>query len=402
MSRELDDWLTSYLQYTENSEPPKSYHTWCGLSVIAGALQRKVRLEWGFERLYANLYVILIGASGRTRKGVALGIAKEILSSVGGIAIAPESSSGRESTVLAMKRAFSNFEDPYDGKIKVHCSLTAFSEELSVFLGQGDVKYLANLTDWYDSKDSWTYETIGRGTDSLQGLCFNLAGGTAPDWIQSMLPAEAIGGGWTARVIFIVEEAKGKTVPKHDLTEEEQQLREKLVRDLERISYLKGRYFFTPTGEQAYVSWYTSEDAKLAKGEQAVEDSRFAAYCERRPTHLRKLMMLYSASRGDSLELDLCDFENAERTLKLAERKMHKTFGGLGAAKYSDATEKIKDYVQMMGTTTRKVLMAKFYRDVDGPTLRTIEETLDQMKLIKISLLPKDGDKLYTWIGGQD
>jgi hypothetical protein len=301
-----------------------------------------------------------------------------------------------------MKRAMANYEDPYDGKIKIHCSLTAFSEELSVFLGQGDTKYLANLTDWYDSKDSWTYETIGRGTDSLQGLCFNLAGGTAPDWIQSMLPPEAIGGGWTARVIFVVEETKGKTVPKHDITEEEEELRGKLIRDLERISYLKGRFFFTPAGEQAYTDWYSSEDAKLASGKPAVEDSRFASYCERRPTHLRKLMMLYSASRGDSLELDLEDFKKAEYTLSQVERKMHKTFGGLGQARYSDATEKVKEYIQLMGSTTRKVLLAKFYRDVDGPTLRTIEETLDQMKLIKIKLLPQDGDKLYTWIGGKD
>lgn len=398
MSRELDDWITGYLQYTEGSEPPRSYHVWCGLSVIAGALQRKVRLEWGFERIYPNLYVILIGASGRTRKGVALGIAKDLLTSISGIAIAPESSSGRESTVLAMKRAMANYEDPYDGKIKVHCSLTAFSEELSVFLGQGDTKYLANLTDWYDSKDSWTYETIGRGTDSLQGLCFNLAGGTAPDWIQSMLPPEAIGGGWTARVIFVVEERKGKTVPKHELTEVEQELRDKLVRDLERISYIKGRAFFTKGGEEAYTSWYTAEDAKLAAGKPAVEDSRFASYCERRPTHLRKLMMIYSASRGDDLQLTEEDFARAKQTLELAERKMHKTFGGLGQARYSDATEKIKEYIQLMGTTTRKVLLAKFYRDVDGSTLHTIEETLTQMGCIKVQLLPKDGDKVYYWV----
>src|SRR5258706_1089841 len=188
MSRELSDWLNSYLEYSEETEPPKSYHIFCGLSVIAGALQRKVYLPMGFETIYPNLYIILVGPSGKTRKGVALGIAKEILSQVPGVNIAPESSSGRESTVLAMKRSLSNFEDPSDGKIKLHCSLTAFSEELSVFLGQGDIKYLANLTDWYDSKDMWTYETIGRGIDSLQGLCFNLAGGTAPDWIQSMLP----------------------------------------------------------------------------------------------------------------------------------------------------------------------------------------------------------------------
>ncbi|MFI5422740.1 MAG: hypothetical protein ACHQWH_02215, partial [Nitrososphaerales archaeon] len=64
------------------------------MSVIAGALQRRVYLKWGLGQIiYPNLYVVLIGPSGRTRKGVALGIAKDILRQISGISIAPESSS---------------------------------------------------------------------------------------------------------------------------------------------------------------------------------------------------------------------------------------------------------------------------------------------------------------------
>jgi len=110
------------------------------------------------------------------------------------------------------------------------------------------------------------------------------------------------------------------------------------------------------------------------------------------------MMMITSASRGDSLQISVEDFTRAEDILRQAERKMHRTFGGLGQAKYSDATEHILDYIKAMGTTTRKVLLARFYRDVDGPTLHTIEETLVQMGAIKVALLPKDGDKVYTWI----
>jgi len=212
MSREISDWLSGYLTYTENSEPPLSYHQWCGLSMIAGALQRKVSLKWGFEKIHPNLFVVLVGPSGKARKGVAIGIAKSMLVQVPGIAVSPEATT-REAVISAMKRAITNYQDPEDNAIKFHCSLTAFSEELSVFLGQNDIKFLANLTDWYDSKDSWSYETVGRGRDSLQGLCFNLLGATAPDWLQSMLPQEAVGGGFTSRIIFVVEDKKEKLSP---------------------------------------------------------------------------------------------------------------------------------------------------------------------------------------------
>lgn len=401
MSRELSNWIDGYLEFTQNSEPPTSYHNWLGASVVAGALQRKVRLKWGFETIYPNLFLILVGHSGRTRKGVALGIAKDILMRVPEVAVSPESAT-RESLILAMKRAARNFSPPDSNEIVMHCSLTAFSEELAVLLGQSDIKLLANLTDWYDSKDSWAYETVGRGRDELLGLCFNMAGATAPDWLQSMLPQEAVGGGFTARVIFVVEEKKRATVAKHTLTEAETQLRDKLVRDLERINQLKGEITFAPDGEATYIEWYTAQDKLLSNGKPPIEDTRFAAYCERRATHLRKLMIIMSASRGDDMLIRNVDFEEALKLMKSAEMKMHKTFGGLGTAKNADVTEKVLAYIKTVGVSTRSTIMARFYRDMDADTLRGIEELGEQMKVIEIRLLPEKKDKVYKWIGQKD
>ena len=396
--RNLDDYITRYLQYTEQSEPPTSYHLWCALSLLAAALQRRVYLRMGFETIYPNLYIVLVGPAGRARKGVALGIAKDLLKKVPGISIAPESTSGREAIIQALKRSRANHELD-DGAVRYHCSLTAISEELSVFLGQGDIKLLANLTNWYDCQDDWAYETIGRGLDSLQGLCFNFLGGTAPDWIQSMLPSEAVGGGFTSRVIFIVEENKGKTVPEHNLTKEEDALAEFLTQDLERIAQMKGAFTRTSHAIELYNSWYTGEDVKMKKGILPVNDPRFSAYADRRTTHLRKLMMLYSVSRGDSMIINEVDFSRALQCLENAEVKMGKTFGGLGRARYGDATQKIEEFIRQMRSTTRSLLLAKFRLDIDSQALAVIEQTLEQRKVISVKLLTQSGDKIYNWIG---
>lgn len=400
MARELKDWLESYLEYTENSESPISYHTWCGLSVIAGALQRKVYLKWGLGRvIYPNLYAVLVGASGRTRKGVSIGIAKDFLKNLPSVTVVPESSSGRQAMILAMKRALSNFSDPTDNKIKFHSSVTAFSEELSVFLGQGDIAYLSNLTDWYDSKDDWEYETVGRGKDTLQGLCLNLMGGTAPDWIQSMIPQEALGGGFTSRIIFIVEEVKRKIIPKYVVTPEEERLKELLQVDLERISQLAGEITFTPEAEQLYIDWYIEQDTALSAGKPVITDPRFAGYCERRATHIQKLMILCSASRGDDLKINAADFHRAHKLLSDAEKNMPKTFGGLGKSKMSDQSDAVINYIKKTGITTRKALLQKFYRDIDPMTLANVEALVQQMGVVKIKLQPETGDKTYIWIG---
>jgi hypothetical protein len=356
-------------------------------------------LQWGLaETIYPNLYVVLIGPSGRTRKGTAIGIAKDFLKRTAGITVVPESSSGRQAMILAMKRASKNFEDPIDGKIKFHCSVTAFSEELSVFLGQGDIAYLSNLTDWYDSKDDWEYETVGRGKDSLQGLCLNLCGGTAPDWIQSMIPHEALGGGFTSRVIFVVEEKKRKIVPEYLVDDETRELGGKLLRDLERIGNLSGEMTFSQEGKEAYTSWYIDQDTKLSAGKPAVDDTRFAGYCERRATHLRKLMIICSASRSDDLKLTKEDFHRAKGLLESVEANMGRTFGGLGKARSSDETETVMQYIQSIGTTTRKTVLQKFYRDIDPMTLAGIEMTLQQMGKIRVKILVDQADKMYTWI----
>src|SRR3990170_8200696 len=80
--REAGDWLSSYLEYTDNTEPPASYHLWTGISVISGVLQRKVWMEWGHELIYPNMYVVLIGPSGRCRKGTAMNIGKGLLKTI--------------------------------------------------------------------------------------------------------------------------------------------------------------------------------------------------------------------------------------------------------------------------------------------------------------------------------
>lgn len=394
MARELTNWLDAYLEYTQNTESPTSYHTWCGLSVIAGALQRKVYLKWGLGQIiYPNLYIVLIGPSGKTRKGVALGIAKDLLKQVPGVTVAPESSSGKQSTILVMKRAGVDFIDPSTGKTRRHCSVTAFSEELSVFLGQGDIAYLSSLTDWYDSKDDWEYETVGRGKDSIKGVCLNLVGGTAPDWIQSMIPHEAVGGGFTSRVIFIVEEAKGKIVPEPIMTEREILLQEQLVRDLERISKLVGEVTMSPAAKKAYVDWYIKQSES---NNVAVDDPRFAGYNERRATHIKKLMLVCCAARDDSLCISEEDFTRSLSLLEKAEKKMSRTFGGFGKSRTSDVTESIKEYIEQVGITTRTQLLQRFYRDVDASTMSTIEDTLRQMGFITVKLLDGNpNDKLY-------
>lgn len=400
MSREVSDWLSGYLKYTENSEPPLSYHTWVGLSLIGAALQRKCVLRWGFEEIYPNIYVVLIGASGKTRKGTALGIGKSMLSDTSGVNLVAEATT-QQALVRTMMDSLATYNVPGTGKVRSHCSVAVFSEELSVFLGQNDIRFLAHLTDWYDSKDRWAYDTIGRGKEYIQGVCCTLIGATAPDWLQSMLPQEAVGGGFTSRIIFVVEEKKRRTVAKHIQTAAEVNLRKALINDLARINNLVGDFKFDREGESLYTSWYERYDKELEAGNYPISDPKFASYCERRSTHVRKIAMILSASRGDSLVITAADIHRAMELLERVERKMHKTFGGLGKSKTAVETYKILEYVQNMRIVSRSDLLRKFHSDLDIADFKSVEDMMVQMRVVQVEILP-GGDKLYRWMDKAD
>lgn len=395
--RHLSDWLSGYLEYADESEPPLSYHTWVGISLIASALRRRCFFKWGYETIYPNMYIILIGPSGKCRKGTAMRMGYEIIKDIG-IKIVSESIT-REALIRNMKNAVDNFVDPQTKKLYYHCSLTCLSEELSVFLGQSDVKFLADLTDWYDSKDKWTYETKNSGVDAIQGICFNILGATAADWLVSILPQEAIGGGFTSRIIFVVEENKRRTLPKPVVSPRSRKLIKALQADLEHISTLAGKFEFTPETEEAYMSWYQQQDTLSSKGKAPIDDPRFAGYCERRATHLRKLCMIFSASRGDDMMITTDDFGRALKTLMAAEVKMPKVFGGLGTARYSQVTEKILTFLSNRNKVSRSELMVSFYRDLDLETLQIIENTLAAMKVISVTIDPLSKEVYYAYIG---
>ena len=145
------------------------------------------------------------------------------------------------------------------------------------------------------------------------------------------------------------------------------------------------------------------KDRVIKTGQNPIEDPRFAGYCERRTTHIRKLMMLMSVSRGDDLILDETDFDRALKVLKATELKMHRTFGGLGQAKYAYVTENVINFIRAVGITTRKVLMQKFYRDVDSGTLKIIEETIAHIGVVRITIMPdQGGEKKYEWVGKRE
>jgi hypothetical protein len=381
LTRKLPDWIEAFLHYTDNTEPPFLYRKWTAIACIASALQRKCKIEWGTAlTFYPNFYIVLVGPSA-TGKGIAMSAGLQILREVPSVKLSAQATS-LQALIRHLKNTNLTDVDMKTGDQTYHSSMTIFSKEFTVFLGYHNKELMASLCDWFDCDDRWAYETISRKREEIIGVWVNLIGGTTPDLIRSALPIEAIGGGLTSRIIFVVEENKGKLVTLPMQSNSERELMECLVHDLERISLLSGQFSCTEGFLDFWHEWCVE-----AEKNPPFYDKKFDGYLGRRRTHVMKLAMIANVSRGDNeMILKRDDLEWAIATLEEVEVKMGTVFKGVGR---SDIAGLIHDATRfIVSSASDEIPYFHFARhfggDMDKFMMDRVLRTLEVSNMIQV------------------
>lgn len=394
-SRQLADWLEGFVRYMDNSESSRSYIVWSAISAIGTTLQRRVWMQWGHTRIFPNQYIALIGPSGN-RKAEPLMVAREFVAGLG-VSIIPEEIT-RQGLYKQVKESVSTYTDPETRVLVPHCSVYGSFEELAVFLGEGDSRFLAVLTNWYDSRDAFDYRSKGGGLDDIRGVCLNILGSMAPDWIPMCIPTTAQGGGFTSRFIFVVDYNKGKTITNPNLNPPDPKLYTALKHDLELMFTFTGPYVFDSEAQELYSDWYTQQEELIRAGGLPVPDMRLAGYNTRRQTHVKKIAMIVCASRSNRRVITAPDFLRAASLIEQVEVNMPGIFGGIGQTDVAQRLMLVRDVIKAQGKIKKSDLMRRHFRDISLRDLYEIEATLEVMGLVHVDR--KQGrDVIYTWKG---
>ena len=378
MGRQLDDWLDTYVRYTDNSEPCSLYRTWCGVSAIASVLQRKAWFEW-HTTIYPNFFTVLVGPAG-CRKSTAIDQAVDLLEEIP-INIAPQSTT-REGLISLMAGSFMDTTviDEETGSLENHSSATVHASELGVFIKAKDPQFLLDLTDLYDCRKHWSYHTKSRGTEEIKGVWLNLLGGVTPAVLQEILPMTAgVQGGLASRMIFVFAHRKGRTVPYPLKQVQDREAREKLIDDLEHMRLsIYGGYSVDEGWLAAWGPWYEAVDVN-----PPFEDPLLHAYCDRRATHLLKLCMVMAASGSSDKLLTEAVFNRSLKLLQDTEKTMAHVFRGYGRSEFAAVSADVEDLIRQRGTIVYGRLLARFMADVTKRELDEIVATLAAAGLIK-------------------
>jgi len=389
MTRKIHDtWLNEYLRFTEGQESPSMFHMWVGISVIASTLERSVFLDRGYYTLYPNMYIILVADSAICKKTTATNIGIKLLENIHN----PPAIFSQKITPEALISAVCN-ECAMDeeGAIFKNAAAVVYGPELSVFLGKEAYSsgMVSILTSLYDCPDMWEYETIGRGKDIAYNTCVNMLGASTPEWLRLSIPPDAVGGGFTSRIIFVYQHSSDKIIAHPEVTQQEIQERENLIEDLSAIREIHGQFKFTPTAKDWYTKWYHMH----RKAQIAGDD-----YTVRKEDTVLKLAMCFSASKGDSLliteeflEQAVAALDANELFLPEAMRILSSTAIGVDANKVAVIIQKYPDGIK------HDELVRRTMYSIDKTKLTEIIETLAAAKVIEVAILTDTNERVYTY-----
>lgn len=362
MPRRNADFVSAYVKYTENQESTQKIHKWVAMSVVAGALERKVWLHRGHYTLYPNLYIFIVGPSGIVKKSTSTAIGVNLLRDLDTMRIMSD-----RLTAAALINQMSKAQTCFDwggAKIK-QSSLYCYASELIVMLDEiyGSIAEL--LTTFYDcvphdSSKPWVYEKA-QETARIYGPCLNVLGATTPTWLERAIPVSEMEGGFASRVIFVVEtQAPPHFIAWPTLNSETEALRPALLHDLEQIHNLRGPMQVTDGAYKWFTDFYAAHQMSLIRN----KDPRFSGYMGRKPDTVLKVGMVLSCSESSALVLEQRHLEKALVWLDELELTMFGSFQHTGKNDYSRELQQILQTIEMHGVIDHVELLRIYGRDL--------------------------------------
>ncbi len=359
----------------DNTEPAKAFDIWTGYSVIAACLRRKVSLQLGRLIYYPNIYVVFVAEPGVARKTQAIKFGVEFLTTIPDIQTSADSSTKEAMTDDIEKSALDELLS--DGTTFRHSSLNIISKEFESFLGQKkeNTRMLTTLTDLFDCPDDWSSRTRHGTSNKIIRPWVNLLGATTPDSLANSLPASAVGGGLTSRILFIWADKKKRSVAIPSMTDEEVKLKKSLESDLYQISRMSGQYAMTGDALNRWTDWYNNYNEDES-GERICTDKSFSGWYSRKPTYIIKVAMLRAAATSNELVLTWDHISGAIEEIRNVEQLMGNAFKAIGKSEISAEVDSVLQIIKAQSWISEKALMAVIWRDIDASKFTNVIETL--------------------------
>lgn len=327
--RNFTNFFDAYLDYANDDFVPSQFNEWTCMSLIAGALERKVWLPWNDTfSYYPNIFVMLIslpGAGKSTALNKGVGLLQDLHDRTNTFNLLP--SQATEAKFIELMGQASPFE--IGTRHYIQSAGYYFASEASNSLKNIYGDFIACLTDFYDCPPFWEKATQKGGRITLKNVCLNLLAGSTFDYLSKLVTDDNIMGGFASRIIYVVHREKlvrtgkfqsgGGTASSNPARAD---YRKALVEDLVKIHNMKGSFTASPEFGAAWEAWFPAfEDER-----QSNPSEKLQSLLVRTNTNVLKLSMAMSAAESDDRILQLRHWERALAMITATSKEIPSIF----------------------------------------------------------------------------
>jgi hypothetical protein len=235
------DFIQDYLFYNSGNMCPIRFHRWTAISVLAMALGRRVFVDHGYFRIYADNYICLVGRQGLRKSTAKDEGRKLLLDAIPNYPIGASVAS-REKLVerLASDDSLRKYDDEFGAPIEWH-PMAFFINELKNFMSINPGAMVEFLTDIYGAK-FFDSDTIKHGLQPVINPCVNLLACETPKWIIDKLKLNIIAGGFSRRMMFVYETERPDRITFPAIPKGGLEARERCVEHLRKVTKFIGPF----------------------------------------------------------------------------------------------------------------------------------------------------------------
>jgi hypothetical protein len=373
---ERKGFLHQFVSLVSDTEVPDFFALWSAISSISVCLSRKCWINYR-PRIFPNLYTVFVAESALCRKSTAIGIAEKLLKSIDD----PPRLFAQKATPEGLITLFQ--EKPKGTYETSGAQGILIADELSTLLDRGSFQngMIPLLTKIWDSpSEPFPYVTRGRGTELVIDPCLSLLGGTTSVWLKESIPAQAVGGGFTARVIFVTSPRSGRMISWPEDTPEFQQKLSELVDNLNRIRDLQGEFIATPDARKTFDEIYCD----FLQNQDIFSDVGLQGYGGRRHVILLKVAMCISAASKSTRTITSDDISIAHDLLRKTELTMPAVIRSIVSTLDGEHVDMVLKKITRFGELTRSSLMRQVSHRLSATQLDQVLETLIRSQEIEL------------------
>lgn len=314
------------MEVTDGISSPDQFRLWTGISLVAGACERRVWARAARVQTFPNLYVLLTAAPGVGKQVISLAKTawkqtKEYPAGPAAFRVAP-SQMTKAALVDALAKA-KQVKLVKGANLEYHSMLIA-AEEFQVLLPTYDTEYIATLNEVFNNPDIPYEEHRRTGAVreiSINNPQLNILAGVQPSYFVSTFPEEAWTTGFARRIIMIyASEGKFQELFQDSLDPTEDQRWGEMLAQLSQVSNLYGCCAWEAEAAELLAKWHR------AKGPPTPTHSKLVHYNNSRTMFAIKLAIVSAVARTGALVITSGDVQRALSWLLNAEALMPDVF----------------------------------------------------------------------------